>query len=253
MTRRTIDTRSDGQEIGDRERDHDGEGVDLLEVGGRSGHQLAGLGAVVVLEIELLQLAEHRLTKIGLNGIGDLERQVPPEPGAGRREGTQYQDGEGIDQQPLAVPPVAHVVVDCGPGQVGHGDPNAAPEHADPHAGENGASMAENRLGQTISIRGPTRLARLILVGFTAIGSDKLAPPFVPSRDSRVSPTPDDRRLRRRRSRSPSRCRRRIRTRAARLLPTAHGGSRCWRPAVPACACWARAWRRNPGRSHRPG
>ena len=64
--------------IGDR--DHRAELVDLLEVGRRPGHQLAGLGAVVEREVELLEIGEHRLAEVRLDAKETLKawyRRIP--------------------------------------------------------------------------------------------------------------------------------------------------------------------------------
>ena len=64
---------------GERDQDHDG--LDLLDVGVRPGHQLAGLRLVVEREVQPLQVREQPLAQVGLGPQRDAERGVPAETG----------------------------------------------------------------------------------------------------------------------------------------------------------------------------
>ena len=73
--------REHGDDVGDRERDHHDEGLDLLEVGVGPAHQLAGLGAVVEREVEALEVGEEPVAQVGLDPAGLPEGEVAAQPG----------------------------------------------------------------------------------------------------------------------------------------------------------------------------
>ena len=72
-----------GDGVGDRERDHHDERLDLLEVGVGPAHQLAGLGLVVEGEVQALEVGEELLAQVGLDPAGLAERQVAADAGEG--------------------------------------------------------------------------------------------------------------------------------------------------------------------------
>ncbi len=74
-------TSEHGDAVGDRERDHHDERLDLLEVGVGPAHQLTGLGAVVEREVEPLEVGEEALAQVGLDPAGLAEGEVAAEPG----------------------------------------------------------------------------------------------------------------------------------------------------------------------------
>ena len=76
-----IVTSEHGDAVGDRERDHHHERLDLLEVGVGPAHQLTGLGAVVEREVEPLEVGEEPLAQVGLDPAGLTEGEVAAEPG----------------------------------------------------------------------------------------------------------------------------------------------------------------------------
>ena len=52
--------------IGERDQ-HDHDHVDLVDVGVRAGHELAGLGLVVEREVQPLEVGEQPLAQVGLD------------------------------------------------------------------------------------------------------------------------------------------------------------------------------------------
>ena len=70
------------QDAGDRQRDQQHDVVDLLDVGVRVRHQLAGLRAVVEREVQTLQVRDETHAQVGLDAVRELERGVAAEAGA---------------------------------------------------------------------------------------------------------------------------------------------------------------------------
>ena len=76
---------------GDRQRDEQDHVVDLLDVGVRVRHQLAGLGLVVETEVQALQVRDEPHADVGLDAPGEPERGVAAESGA---DGLHRADGD---------------------------------------------------------------------------------------------------------------------------------------------------------------
>ena len=68
----------------DRQRDEQDDVVDLLDVGVRVRHQLAGLGLVVEREVQALEVRDEPHADVGLDAPRQAERGVAPQPGADR-------------------------------------------------------------------------------------------------------------------------------------------------------------------------
>ena len=83
-----------GDAVGDRERDHHDEGLDLLQVRVGPAHQLAGLGPVVEREVQALEVGEQPLAQIGLDPAGLAEREVAAQPGEDADDDRRARDGQ---------------------------------------------------------------------------------------------------------------------------------------------------------------
>jgi hypothetical protein len=85
--------RNDGDGVGDGEGDEHDELLDLLQVGVGPAHEVAGLHAVVVGEVEALEVGEHLISQARLDDAGFAERPVPTQPREGG--GQQRRDADG--------------------------------------------------------------------------------------------------------------------------------------------------------------
>ena len=72
--------------VGDRQRDHHDERLDLLEVGVGAAHELTGLRVVVEAEVELLDVREEPVAQVSLDPARLPEGEVPPQPGEDGRD-----------------------------------------------------------------------------------------------------------------------------------------------------------------------
>ena len=100
----------------DRERDQQHDVVDLLDVGVRVGHELAGLRAVVEREVQRLEMGDEPHPHVALDAHRETERRVTPDAGTDRLDRADPED----QQRPVACRrPVAvgDAVVDGGAGE----------------------------------------------------------------------------------------------------------------------------------------
>ena len=79
----------------DRERDQQHDRVDLLDVGVRVGHELAGLRLVVEREVQPLQVREEPHAQVGLDAVREAERGVAAQAGADRLDDADREDDAG--------------------------------------------------------------------------------------------------------------------------------------------------------------
>jgi hypothetical protein len=140
----------DHPEIRHRDRDHHHERLDLLEVARRAAHQLAGLGAVVVPDVQRHDVVEQPLAQSGLGPACLSECVVTTQ----RSERADGKTGDG-DQQHPEPEPVALVdpAVDAEPHEDRHGDLADHPQQADQRADDQIATLVAQRGGQQLPAR----------------------------------------------------------------------------------------------------
>ena len=85
------------QHARDRQRDQQHDQVDLLDVGVRVRHQLAGLRVIVEREVQPLKVRDEPHAEIRLHAEREPERGVPPQAGADRLDHTNREN----DQRPF--------------------------------------------------------------------------------------------------------------------------------------------------------
>ena len=81
---RMIDDRDHLDRARDRQRHEQDDVVDLLDVGVRVRHQLAGLRLVVEREVQALEMRDEPHADVGLDAPREPERGVTPQPGPDR-------------------------------------------------------------------------------------------------------------------------------------------------------------------------
>ncbi len=88
----------DHAEVRHGDRDHHDERLDLLEVARRTAHQLAGLGTVVVADVQRHDVVEQLLAQAGLGPAGLAKGVVATQ----RRERAHEHAGDGDQHSPRA-------------------------------------------------------------------------------------------------------------------------------------------------------
>ncbi len=145
---------------GDREGQEDDDEVDLLDVGVGAGHELAGLGAVVEREVELLQVGEQPLAQVGLDPVRDAERGVSPRCGPEGLDHPDPEDGQRV-QDDLVPVALQDALVDgrCGEQRTGQARRGPEATGGDPE-GEPAALRAEGGAHEPPAV--PARLMLLL-------------------------------------------------------------------------------------------
>jgi oligopeptidase B len=118
--------------VGQRQRDHHEEELDLLQVGVGAAHQLAGGRLVVVPEVQPGEVLEQAATQVGLDPAGHPEGVPPADAAAGGGHHAGPEDQEPGPTQRGAVV-LADALVDPVLGDAGHADLGRGPDHADQH------------------------------------------------------------------------------------------------------------------------
>ena len=125
------DDRDDHGQVGQRDRDHHDERLQLLQVRRGATHQLAGLHAVVVSDVQTKQMIEDALAQAGLYPTALTEGHPAPKRGEDARDhrGRHHQPGPE-DERAIAL----DATVDSELGDLGNRHLADRPQQAHHHA-----------------------------------------------------------------------------------------------------------------------
>ncbi len=141
--------RGDGHHVGDGQRDQHDELLDLLQVGVGPAHELAGLVLVVEREVQPLEVGEQAVPQHELGPPALAERQVTAEAGEGGGDHPGTGDGQGPEQEGLAVLG-DDPLVDGGPHQQRGGDLADGPQQAHHDPGGDAPPLRPHRGGDEL-------------------------------------------------------------------------------------------------------
>ena len=89
---------------------HSAELADVLDVGSHAGHQLPGLGPVVIAERQPVQFVEQVVAQVESDALADLLRKVALEEGEDPAHQSQPEERGGGDRHPPPVAPLYPLV-----------------------------------------------------------------------------------------------------------------------------------------------
>ena len=140
----------DHRRVRQRDRDHHHEVLDLVEIARRPAHQLAGLGPVVVADVERHDVAEQLLAQPGLGpsrlaeGVEATER--------GERTGEHAGDGDEADPEPQLLA-LGDAAVDAEADEDRHRDLAEHPQQPDQRPDDQVATLGAQCRGEQRPLR----------------------------------------------------------------------------------------------------